>query len=102
VVYEGYGPGGAAVLIEALTDNRHRTSGNIKHAFSAHGGNLGATGSVQWMFDKLDGEWTAKYPVELEESQKKEVIELLEALDDDEDVSAVYCNAALGDIDEIV
>jgi transcriptional/translational regulatory protein YebC/TACO1 len=40
--------------------------------------------------------------VELEESQKKEVIELLEALDDDEDVSAVYCNAALGDIDEIV
>jgi YebC/PmpR family DNA-binding regulatory protein len=51
-LYEGYGPGGVAVLVEALTDNRHRTSANIKHAFSVHGGNMAATGAVQWMFER--------------------------------------------------
>jgi YebC/PmpR family DNA-binding regulatory protein len=52
VVYEGYGPGGIAILIEALTGNRNRTSQNLKHAFSVHGGNLAATGAVQWMFER--------------------------------------------------
>lgn len=52
VIYEGYGPGGVAILIEALTDNRNRTSANIKHAFTKHGGSLGAQGSVQWMFER--------------------------------------------------
>lgn len=51
VYYEGYGPGGVAVLVEALTDNRNRTAGSIKHAFSAHGGNLGSVGAVKWMFE---------------------------------------------------
>lgn len=50
VVYEGYGPGGAAILVIALTDSRNRTSSNLKHVFSKNGGNLGATGAVQWMF----------------------------------------------------
>jgi len=52
VIYEGYGPGGAAVLIEALTDNRNRTSASIKFAFTKHGGSLGSQGSVQWMFER--------------------------------------------------
>ena len=52
VVYEGYGPGGVALLIEALTDNRNRTSADIRHAFSKHGGNLGEPGSVSYLFDK--------------------------------------------------
>ncbi len=52
VVYEGYGPGGAAVLIEATTDNANRTVAEIRHAFSRNGGNLGATNSVGWMFDR--------------------------------------------------
>jgi YebC/PmpR family DNA-binding regulatory protein len=52
VVYEGYGPGGVAVLVEALTDNRNRTSPNVKHHFTKHGGNLGASGSVQFLFDR--------------------------------------------------
>jgi YebC/PmpR family DNA-binding regulatory protein len=50
VVYEGYGPGGAAIMVVALTDSRNRTSANLKHLFSKNGGNLGATGAVQWMF----------------------------------------------------
>jgi YebC/PmpR family DNA-binding regulatory protein len=52
VVYEGYGPGGAAIMIEATTDNPNRTVAEVRHAFSRHGGNLGATNSVAWMFDR--------------------------------------------------
>ena len=52
IVYEGYGPGGVAVLVEALTDNRNRTSSDVRHAFSKHGGNLGEPGSVNWIFEK--------------------------------------------------
>ncbi len=52
VTYEGYGPGGAAVIIETLTDNRNRTVGEIRHTFGKHGGNLGEANSVGWMFDK--------------------------------------------------
>ncbi len=51
VRYEGYGPGGAAIVIEALTDNRTRTAADIRAAFAKHGGNLGATGCVGFMFD---------------------------------------------------
>ncbi|HLS47907.1 MAG TPA: YebC/PmpR family DNA-binding transcriptional regulator [Gemmatimonadales bacterium] len=51
LTYEGYGPGGAAIFIEATTDNPNRTVAEIRHAFSRNGGNLGATGSVGWMFD---------------------------------------------------
>jgi len=52
VVYEGYGPGGVALLIEALTDNRNRTGADIRHILSKHGGNLGEPGSVSYLFDK--------------------------------------------------
>ncbi len=52
VVYEGYGPGGVAVLIEAMTDNRNRTTAEIRHIFARVGGNLGATGCVSWLFHK--------------------------------------------------
>jgi YebC/PmpR family DNA-binding regulatory protein len=52
VSYEGYGPGGTALLIEASTDNSNRTVAEIRHAFSRNHGNMGATGSVAWMFDK--------------------------------------------------
>jgi YebC/PmpR family DNA-binding regulatory protein len=52
VVFEGYGPGGAAILVEALTDNRNRTSAEVRHAFTRHGGSLGEPGSVAWVFEK--------------------------------------------------
>jgi YebC/PmpR family DNA-binding regulatory protein len=52
VLYEGYGPGGVAVLVEALTDNRNRTGSEVRHIFSKHGGNLGEPGSVAWTFEK--------------------------------------------------
>jgi YebC/PmpR family DNA-binding regulatory protein len=52
VTYEGYGPGGTALLIECLTDNKNRTVAEIRHAFSKHSGNLGEFGSVSWMFER--------------------------------------------------
>src|SRR5919197_2842922 len=52
VLYEGYEPGGVAVLVEALTDNRNRTGSEIRHLFTKHGGNLGEPGSVAWTFEK--------------------------------------------------
>ena len=52
VMYEGYGPGGVAVLVEATTDNRNRTGSEIRYAFNKHGGNLGEPGSVAYLFDK--------------------------------------------------
>jgi YebC/PmpR family DNA-binding regulatory protein len=52
VLYEGYGPSGVAVMVEALTDNRNRTGPEVKRIFEKHGGSLGATGCVNWMFSK--------------------------------------------------
>jgi len=52
VVYEGYGPGGVAVLVEVMTDNKNRTVSEIRHIFSKHGGNLGENGCVAWIFEK--------------------------------------------------
>ncbi len=50
--YEGYGPGGVAVLVESATDNKNRTTSEVRHIFSKYNGNLGAVGSVTWMFDR--------------------------------------------------
>jgi YebC/PmpR family DNA-binding regulatory protein len=52
VIYEGYGPEGVAVLVEALTDNRNRTASDVRHTFAKHGGNLGTTGAVAWLFER--------------------------------------------------
>ncbi len=52
VIYEGYGPGGVAVLVEVMTDNKNRTVAEIRHIFSKHGGNLGENGCVAWIFEK--------------------------------------------------
>jgi YebC/PmpR family DNA-binding regulatory protein len=64
-LFEGYGPGGAAILVSAATDNRNRTVSEIRHAFSKNGGNLGEVGSVAWMFERksqiiIDGDNTTE------------------------------------------
>jgi YebC/PmpR family DNA-binding regulatory protein len=53
VIYEGYGPSGVAVLVEALTDNRNRTASDVRQAFAKNDGNLGATGAVAWLFERM-------------------------------------------------
>jgi YebC/PmpR family DNA-binding regulatory protein len=57
VTYEGYGPGGAAVLVEVMTDNKNRTVAEVRHIFSKHGGNLGENGCVAWIFEMKMSSW---------------------------------------------
>lgn len=73
--YEGYGPGGVAVIVEALTDNRNRTASEIRSSFTKHGGNLGETGSVAFMFDRVG---VITYPVAkaTEDAMLETVIEI--------------------------
>ncbi len=89
-VYEGYGPGGVAVFIEVLTDNKNRTVAEIRHLFSKHGGNLGEAGSVQWMFEKKG--YLAIHKESVSEERLLEIV--LEAgaedLQADGDLFAVY------------
>jgi YebC/PmpR family DNA-binding regulatory protein len=77
--FEGYGPGGTAVLVEVLTDNRNRTVAEIRHAFSKNGGNLGEAGCVNWMFEKK-----GVILIEQDKADEDELMELaLEAGADD-------------------
>jgi YebC/PmpR family DNA-binding regulatory protein len=88
VTYEGYGPGGVALIIEAVTDNRNRTTSEIRHLFSKHGGNLGETGSVRFLFDKK-----AYFAVDKSAMSEEKLMEIaLEAGADDfsSDDSDVY------------
>lgn len=64
LTYEGYGPGGVAVLVEVMTDNRNRTVADVRHAFSKHGGNLGTDGSVAYLFDRAGVIRFARGPAE--------------------------------------
>src|ERR687883_770043 len=52
ITYEGYGPNGVAIIVEALTDNRNRTAAEVRHVFSKHDGNLGTSGAVAWLFER--------------------------------------------------
>lgn len=155
--YEGYGPGGVAIIIEALTDNRNRTAGDIRTAFGKHGGALGETNSVSFMFERLGsitypakaasadamfeaaleagardvesnaetheitcapedfaalGEalekkfgppaqsalvWRPQTTVPVEEEVAQSVIKLIDALEDNDDVRAVFANFEVSD-----
>lgn len=91
MVYEGYGPGGAALLIQALTDNRNRTVSEIRHILSKRGGSLGATGSVNWMFERR-----GMITIAAEAASEDQLLELLLDLgvDDirhEEDVFEIVC-----------
>ncbi|MBI4446234.1 MAG: YebC/PmpR family DNA-binding transcriptional regulator [Acidobacteria bacterium] len=91
VTYEGYGPGGVAVLVEALTDNKNRTVAELRHLFSKNGGNLGETGCVNWMFGKKG--YFAVPMTSIAEDQLMDVV--LEAGAEDINIEgetyAVYC-----------
>ncbi len=97
--YEGYGPGGTAVIVEALTDNRNRSAGNIRSYFSKNGGTLGESGSVSFLFDRV-GEITFKPEVGDVETVLEQAIEV--GADDvisDDDGHILTC--AFADVSEI-
>lgn len=69
ITYEGYGPSGVAVIVQALTDNKNRTASNVRHAFSKGGGNMGTTGCVSFMFDKKGEIVIEREAVEMDEDE---------------------------------
>ena len=71
ITYEGYGPGGVAVLVDCMTDNKNRTVADIRHSFSKSGGNLGESGCVAWMFDKKGTILVDKETIDEEELMDK-------------------------------
>jgi YebC/PmpR family DNA-binding regulatory protein len=89
--YEGYGPGGIAVIVEAMTDNRNRTASTVRSTFSKNGGNLGETGSVGFMFDRT-GQVT--YPVAVGDADTVMMAAIEAGADDvqsDEDAHVIFC-----------
>lgn len=87
LTYEGYGPGGVAVLLEIMTDNRNRTAGEIRHLFSRYGGNLGESGCVAWMFSRRG---VLTYDRQTVEDEDTFMLEALEAGAEDIDVQDDY------------
>jgi YebC/PmpR family DNA-binding regulatory protein len=95
IVYEGFGPGGVALMIAAMTDNTQRTSSEMKFILSRNGGSLGSPGSAAFMFTRHpDGSYTPAMPMEITDENTIEHIEsLLEALHGNDDVEDVYVSA---------
>ena len=95
VVYEAYGPGGTALVIEGYTDNKNRTVQEIKHLLSLNNGNFAQTGAAMWAFAKnAEGKLEATMPVEVNEEDGAKLGELVDALEEHDDVNEVYTNAA--------
>lgn len=95
VVYEGYGSEGVAFYVKGLTDNRNRTVAEIRNIFSRYGGSLGGAGSTSYIF--ADPENPA-FEIEVSDQKKAQaVFNLIDALEDHDDVSDVYCNARISD-----
>lgn len=93
VIYGAFGPGGAAILITAITDNKNRTLAEIKKILQEHNAKFAEIGSLQWMFRREGADWTANAPIKIEdENIKKELAALYEALDDEQDVNEIYDN----------
>jgi len=94
VTYEAYGPGGVAMIIEAVTDNKNRTTPEIRHILSKHGTELAASGAASWAFTKNGTEYEPNSTTEISDEDGERLTKLMEALDDHDDVQQVYTNAA--------
>jgi YebC/PmpR family DNA-binding regulatory protein len=97
VTLEAFGPGGVAIIIEGITDNKNRTLGEIKQALTQHGAKMIGEGGVRWMFErklKEPGslEWEPKQEIEVTAKDRKDCERLFEALDENEAVQEIYSN----------
>lgn len=99
VMYEAYGPGGSALIITALTDNKNRTAPEIRHIFTKAGYELATPGAASWAFTKTDEGYVAQTPMELSEDDMQKMVNLYDHLDEHDDVQNIYTNVV--GLDEI-
>lgn len=93
VAYEAYGPGGCALIIEGITDNKNRTAAEIKHLLSKQGLQLAEPGSAMWAFEKTGIEWVAKTTTPISEEDGEKLKNIIEIIEEHDDVQNVYTNA---------
>lgn len=93
IIYECYGPGGVAIMIEVLTDNRNKAAAEIKHILIDNGSALAAPGSASWAFDKNAEGFVPKTTTPLSPDDSAKLDTLIEALEDNDEVQEVYTNA---------
>ena len=95
ITYEAYGPGGCALIIEALTENRNKAAQEIKHILTKNGFELATQGSAMWAFEKQIGsnEWLPKNTISISEEDGQKLNTLIEELEDNDEVQEVFTNA---------
>jgi YebC/PmpR family DNA-binding regulatory protein len=93
ITYEAYGPGGAAIIIETLTDSRNRTAQEIKHLLSENGLALAAPGSATWAFTKTSEGYEPQTTVPLSAEDNEKLVKILGQIDEQDDVENIYTNA---------
>ena len=93
IMYEAYGPGGVALMIEALTDNRNKAAGEVKHILTENGSALAAPGSASWAFTKTAEGYMPNTMVEISEEDCLKLDKLIEELEDNDEVQEIYTNA---------
>lgn len=94
ITYEAYGPGGSALIIEALTDNRNKAAQEIKHILSKNGYELAVPGSASWAFNKsIEKGWVPKVSAQISEEDGAKLNALIEELEENDEVQEVFTNA---------
>jgi YebC/PmpR family DNA-binding regulatory protein len=94
ITYELYGPGGVALLIDTLTDNRNRTVSELKHLVSKLGYQLAEPGAASWAFTKEGADWTPTTTTPVDDADTEKLAALVDAVEEHDDVQQVYTNAA--------
>lgn len=93
IMFEGYGPGGVALLIEVVTDNNNRTAPLIRHVFSKAGLELGTPGSAMWAFSKTTTGYSPTMPMDLDDTAGEKLADFIERLEELDDVTNIYTAA---------
>lgn len=94
LTYEAYGPGGVALIIEALTDNRNKAAAEIKHILSKNGASFAAQGAASWAFTKTDDGWRPNQTANVSEGDTEKLWALVDELEENDEVQGVYTTLA--------
>jgi YebC/PmpR family DNA-binding regulatory protein len=95
VLYEVFGPGGCAILIEGITDNKNRTLGELRHILSKHELQLAGSGSCLWAFEKNQNAWQPKHTLEISKQDQEKLKKLFEEIDELEDIQDITTNCLI-------